>query len=273
MNKIKRINQINQKELASSATSYKSSWHYEYRDTNYIFISNIPNFIKPHDLVVIFSQYGIPTHLNLIKNHETGQHRGFAFLKYANFKSCVLAIDNFNGIKVGDRMLHVDHSYYKLRRGEKEDDFLINYDEVRKELEASEDDKKKKEEKEEKDLKLIESGEAKPKAIALEFKSENKEKKEEVKGDDDNEFVDPMQTIAENATNEAQVENEDDEFVDPMQQFITETTHETKEKSHKSHRTSRHRSHRSHRVREKSLSLKNDRDRSPTREEKKEEGH
>ena len=77
-------------------------------------------------------------------------------------------------------MLHVDHSYYKLRRGEKEDDFLINYDEVRKELEASEDDKKKKEEKEEKDLKLIESGEAKPKAIALEFKSENKEKKEEV---------------------------------------------------------------------------------------------
>lgn len=82
-----------------------------------------------------------------------------------------------------------------------------------------------------------------------------------------------MQTIAENATNEAQVENEDDEFVDPMQQFITETTHETKEKSHKSHRTSRHRSHRSHRVREKSLSLKNDRDRSPTREEKKEEGH
>lgn len=262
MNKIKQINQINQKELASNTTSYKSSWHYEYRDTNYIFISNIPHSIKPHDLVIIFSQYGIPTHLNLVKNHETGGHRGFAFLKYANFKSCILAIDNFNGIKIGDRMLHVDHSYYKLRRGEKEDDYLIDYDEVRRQVEGNS-------EREEKKVKLIKNGEeSEPKVIEYKSKSEEKD---ESKGDGNDEFVDPMQNFEETGDQKVGNDEDDDEFVDPMQQFITEPKKESREKKHKSHKSSKHRSHRSHKSREKSPSYRTDRDRSPTREEKRKE--
>ncbi|KAI5969045.1 hypothetical protein CANMA_001935 [Candida margitis] len=277
MNKIRQINQINQKELASSTTSYKSSWHYEYRDTNYIYISNIPNFIKPHDLVVIFSQYGIPTHLNLVKSREVGQqqeqqqqqqHRGFAFLKYANFKSCILAIDNFNGIKVGDRMLHVDHSYYKLRSGQKEDDYLINYDEVRKQLERGDEESK--------EVKLIKSdhddGVSERKAIEYNSNSEEREERTEEDAKED-EFADPMQAFGEKmSVDEKAVADEDDEFIDPMEQFITETK-ESKEKTHKSSRSGRHRSHhRSHRSRDKaSSSHRKDRDRSPTRESKKQQ--
>ncbi|KAI3407060.1 hypothetical protein KGF56_000148 [Candida oxycetoniae] len=176
MNKIKQINQINQKELASKSISYKSSWHYDYRDTNYIYIGNIPQSITAKELIVIFSQYGVPTHLNLVgdnsgKEGEGGEggkggHRGFAFLKYANFKSCILAIDNFNGIKLGDRILRVDHNYYKLHANEREDDYLIDYREIECEVkrEALEGDTK----------------------LLIEDQREEKEEKED-------EFADPME--------------------------------------------------------------------------------
>ncbi|KAI5953396.1 hypothetical protein KGF54_002768 [Candida jiufengensis] len=218
MNKIKLINQINQKELKSHNLTYKSSWHYDYRDTNYIYIGNIPQTIKYKDIIIIFSQYGIPTHLNLIINKETGKHRGFAFLKYSNFKSCILAIDNFNGIKINSNMLIVDHNYYKLHYNEKEDDYLINYDEIRKEIENG----KLKEEVEEKNQKLITSNE-----------ESIEQEKDKIEFENEDEFKDPMENVNNN--------NEDDEFVDPMESFIKS---KSKEKSHKSrhHRSNRHKS-------------------------------
>ncbi|KAI5954724.1 hypothetical protein KGF57_003747 [Candida theae] len=267
MNKIKQINRINQKELASGTTSYKSSWHYEYRDTNYVFISNIPATIKPQDLVVIFSQYGIPTHLNLVKNREdTSQHRGFAFLKYAHFKSCILAIDNFNGIKIGDKMLHVDHTYYQLRHGEKEDDHLIDYDEVRKTLQV--EDGVEKEPRGEKEVRLIDEGDV-SELKAIEYKMSTEEKSvgnKDINNEEDDESVDPMAAIEESTAANPKAGDDDNEFVDPMEHFISETSKKPKEKRrHKSHRSSMHKSHRSHRSGDKSSSQKRDRDRSPTR--------
>lgn len=220
MNTVKQINQINQKELNSN-TPYKSSWHYDYRDTNYIYIGNIPFNLTEEDIIIIFSQYGIPTHINLIKDKETGKHRGFGFLKYANFKSCILAIDNFNGIKLGDRILRVDHNYYKLCGDKKEDDYLINYDRVRKEIEEKEHNQ---------EVKMIE---------------ENKESiKLENVDDEDDEFKDPMADFInkkEEKNNEPNAANDDDndEFKDPMEQFIKD-----KKQKHHKHRSHRHRSHR-----------------------------
>ena len=176
MNTIKQINQINQKEL-NSQTSYKSSWHYDYRDTNYLYIGNIPYNLTTKDLIIIFSQYGIPTHINLIKDKESSKHhRGFGFLKYANFKSCILAIDNFNGIKLGDRYLKVDHNYYKLRGDENEDDYLIDYEEIKREME----EKEKKEKRVDNDGRLIE-GNKEIKEIKGGEKKEEEEEEEEDK--------------------------------------------------------------------------------------------
>lgn len=42
-------------------------------------------------------------------DRETGASRGFAFLAYANQKSTVLAVDNFNGIDILGRKIRVDH--------------------------------------------------------------------------------------------------------------------------------------------------------------------
>lgn len=129
MNAIRKINDINQKEL-DQKVSDQGSWHYDYKDTSYIFIGNLPTDLKEIDIITIFSQYGIPTHIHLVKDKETNKSRGFCYLKYQNYKSCILAIDNFNGIKIHDRNIKVDHVYYKIRDDQQEDDFLIDYSEV-----------------------------------------------------------------------------------------------------------------------------------------------
>lgn len=280
MNKIRQINQINQKELASKSTTYKSSWHYDYRDTNYVYIGNIPYSITRNDLLVMFSQYGIPTHINLpldtrTDNYNDGndgkdekniapKHRGFAFLKYANFKSCILAIDNFNGVKVGGanvdedrdrnrygdrdrdrdaRYLIVDHTYYKLRYGEREDDYLIDYDKVKKEMgfvpeESNPDFCRLKGMIEGKNPKLIKGNDFKVRQVEDDNKDDTMQRDlgDDMFGDDDDkyvndddEFTDPMKSfISEKKDNnkmQAHDNNDDDdkEFADPMEQFIRET--------------------------------------------------
>lgn len=129
MNAIHKIIAINEKELQNNVSD-NASWHADYRDTPYIYIGNLHEDLKEKDIVVIFSQYGNPTHVNLIKNKETGKSRGFCYLKYEDHRSCVLAIDNFNGVKVYDRPLKVDHTYYRLVDGQNEDDFLVEYPKV-----------------------------------------------------------------------------------------------------------------------------------------------
>lgn len=46
---------------------------------------------------------------HLVTDDETGQSKGFAFLKYEDFRSAVLAVDNMNGARLLNRMLRVDH--------------------------------------------------------------------------------------------------------------------------------------------------------------------
>ena len=46
--------------------------------------------------------------INLIRDHETGKSKGFGFLRYEDWLSCVLAVDNFNGMEVGDDIVRGD---------------------------------------------------------------------------------------------------------------------------------------------------------------------
>lgn len=130
MNAIHKINAINQKELDLNITD-DASWHADYKDTAYLYIGNLHQDLVETDILKIFSQYGNPSHINLVKDKETGKLRGFCYLKYEDQRSCILAVDNFNGTKVYERPLRVDHTYYKLMDGQSEDDFKIEYPEAR----------------------------------------------------------------------------------------------------------------------------------------------
>lgn len=94
----------------------------DYRDTAYIYIGGLPFDLSEGDIVTIFSQYGEPVHVDLIRDKETGKSRGFAFLKYEDQRSTDLAVDNLGGATVLGRMLRVDHTRYKRRDDQDEDD-------------------------------------------------------------------------------------------------------------------------------------------------------
>lgn len=98
----------------------EASWHADYRDTAYIYIGGLPFDLSEGDIVTIFSQYGEPVHVNLVRDKETGKSRGFAFLKYEDQRSTDLAVDNLGGATVLGRVLRVDHTRYK-KRDEDED--------------------------------------------------------------------------------------------------------------------------------------------------------
>lgn len=132
MNAIRQTQQLNKREL-ENAIPPSASWHADYRDTAWIYIGGIPLDLSEGDVIIIFSQFGNPTHLNMIRDRETGKSKGFGFLKYEDQRSCDLAVDNLTGADVLGRMLRVDHTRYKKRDDEDEDTWRID----RLEAEAS----------------------------------------------------------------------------------------------------------------------------------------
>jgi len=46
---------------------------------------------------------------HLVTDDDTGKSKGFAFVKYEDFRSAVLAVDNMNGARLLGRLLRVDH--------------------------------------------------------------------------------------------------------------------------------------------------------------------
>ena len=55
----------------------------------------------------------------MCRHKDTGKSRGFAFLAYEDQRSTVLAVDNLNGARIGDRTVTVDHvDNYKRKRAE-----------------------------------------------------------------------------------------------------------------------------------------------------------
>lgn len=119
MNNIRQIKELNKREL-ENGVSPEGSWHAEYRDTAYIYIGGLPFDLSEGDIITIFSQFGEPTFVNLIRDKETGKSRGFAFLKYEDQRSTDLAVDNLGGTTIMGRMIQVDHTRYKNKDDENE---------------------------------------------------------------------------------------------------------------------------------------------------------
>lgn len=117
MNSIRRTEALNKREL-ENCTPVEASWHKDYEDTAFIYIGGLDERLTEGDIITIFSQYGEPVYLNLVRDKETGKSKGFAFLKYEDQRSCDLAVDNLGGAKVMERFLRVDHTRYKKRDDE-----------------------------------------------------------------------------------------------------------------------------------------------------------
>uniref|UniRef100_A0A5S6Q5L3 RRM domain-containing protein n=1 Tax=Trichuris muris TaxID=70415 RepID=A0A5S6Q5L3_TRIMR len=107
---VKNLNKLNALELSlGTAEKTERSWHQKYKDSAWIFVGGLPYELSEGDVVCVFSQYGEIVHINLVRDRNTGKSRGFCFLCYEDQRSTVLAVDNFNGIKLLGRIIRVDH--------------------------------------------------------------------------------------------------------------------------------------------------------------------
>ncbi|OQS02155.1 U2 snRNP component IST3 [Thraustotheca clavata] len=114
MNVVKEIERLNQQEL-DQGIGYEGSWHYIYRDSAWIYVGSLSYELSEGDVLCVFSQFGEIEDINLVRDKETGKSMGFAFIKYEDHRSTVLAVDNFNGSTLLERTLRVDHVHkYKL---------------------------------------------------------------------------------------------------------------------------------------------------------------
>ncbi|KOG98893.1 U2 snRNP complex subunit IST3 [Saccharomyces eubayanus] len=111
-----KIQSINDKELQSGILSPHLSWHNEYKDNAYIYIGNLNKELTEGDILTVFSEYGVPVDITLSRDENTGESQGFAYLKYEDQRSTILAVDNLNGVKIGGRALKIDHTFYRPKR-------------------------------------------------------------------------------------------------------------------------------------------------------------
>ncbi|XP_062940145.1 RNA-binding motif protein, X-linked 2 isoform X1 [Cynocephalus volans] len=131
LTKVKLINELNDRE-AQLGVADKLSWHSEYKDSAWIFLGGLPYELTEGDIICVFShvllfykinRYGEIVNINLVRDKKTGKSKGFCFLCYEDQRSTVLAVDNFNGIKIKGRTIRVDHvSNYRAPKDPDVDD-------------------------------------------------------------------------------------------------------------------------------------------------------
>ena len=86
-----------------------ASWHRDYKDSAYVFVSNLHYDMNEGDVSVVFSQYGEPVDTLQLRDRDTGDSKGRCFLCYEDQRSTDLAVDNLNNTLVCGRYIKVDH--------------------------------------------------------------------------------------------------------------------------------------------------------------------
>lgn len=115
MNQIKTIQRINERELEQGILDSEKSWHNEYRDQAYVYIGGLNRDLTEGDILTVFSQFGVPVDILLVRDKDSHESKGFAYLKYEDQRSTILAVDNLNGTKIAGRIIKVDHIFFKPR--------------------------------------------------------------------------------------------------------------------------------------------------------------
>ena len=75
---------------------------------NKIYVGNLSYDTTEDDLRTLFAQAGTVTSVALIKDRDTGQSKGFAFVEMSNQSEAEKAIQTFNGYTLSNRPLKVN---------------------------------------------------------------------------------------------------------------------------------------------------------------------
>lgn len=82
-----------------------------------IFVGNLSYSTTEQELEAAFSQYGSVERASVIRDRDTGQARGFAFVEMTNKNEAINAIQGLNGQELNGRPLKVNEARPKDDRG------------------------------------------------------------------------------------------------------------------------------------------------------------
>ena len=81
-----------------------------------IYVGNLDYNVTEQDLRTAFEAYGQVDNITIIRDRETGQPRGFAFVEMANDEEAQKAIEGTNGTQLGARNINVNEARPKTER-------------------------------------------------------------------------------------------------------------------------------------------------------------
>lgn len=82
-----------------------------------LYVGNLSYSTTEEDLRTLFFQAGTVSSVALIKDRETGQPKGFAFVEMGSQAEAQKAISMFNGFNLGERELRVSLARPREERG------------------------------------------------------------------------------------------------------------------------------------------------------------
>jgi len=82
-----------------------------------LYVGNLSYSTTEDDLRTLFMQAGTVTSVALIKDRDSGQSKGFAFVEMGNQTEAQGAISKFNGYSMNDRQLTVNMARPREERG------------------------------------------------------------------------------------------------------------------------------------------------------------
>ncbi len=82
-----------------------------------LYVGNLPYSTTEDELRNLFGQAGTVSSVAVIKDRDTGQSKGFAFVEMSNQAEAEKAISMFNGHSMGQRELRVSMARAREERG------------------------------------------------------------------------------------------------------------------------------------------------------------
>jgi len=82
-----------------------------------LYVGNLAYSTTEDSLRTLFTQAGTVASVALIKDRDTGQSKGFAFIEMSTQAEAEKAISMFNGFMMGDRELKVNPAKPREERG------------------------------------------------------------------------------------------------------------------------------------------------------------
>src|SRR3954465_2327776 len=82
-----------------------------------IFVGNLSYATTESDLESAFSEYGAVERVSVVRDRDTGQSRGFAFVEMTNSGEASNAIKALNGREVNGRAINVNEARPREARG------------------------------------------------------------------------------------------------------------------------------------------------------------